>query len=189
MVTRVHGMPARQDPPPHSHQAGQHRCPGPALRSRTPGPHRPAGGRHLQVLCNDNRFSRWSHAVPLQNIQAETVATAFYSSWISLFGTPLTITTDQGAQFESSLFTALAKLVGASKVHTSPYHPQSNRILERWHRTLKTALMCHPHVPWPNLPPTVFLGLRTAFKEDLGASPAELLFFTLQESCSSIFGS
>ena len=38
--------------------------------------------------------------------------------------------------------------------------------------------MCHPHVPWPTLLPTVLYGLRTTYKEDLGASPAELLFGT-----------
>ena len=99
-------------------------------------------------------FSRWPQAVPLRDIRAETVASAFYSSWISIFGTPLTITTNQGAQFESALFSALARLVGANKVHTTPYHPQSNGILERWHRTLKAVLMCHPHDPWATLLPS-----------------------------------
>ena len=38
--------------------------------------------------------------------------------------------------------------------------------------------MCHPHVPWPQLLPTVHLGLRMAYKEDLHASPTELLYGT-----------
>ena len=125
-----------------------------------------------------DRFSRWPHAVPLKDMQAETMAYAFYSECIALLSTSLTITTDQGAQFESALFSALARMVGAEKVHTTPYHPQSNGILERWHQTLKAALMCHPHKPWPRVLPAIFLGLRTAFIEDLGASPAELIFGT-----------
>ena len=121
----------------------------------------PKVDNYRYCLTMIDRFSRWPHAVPLRNIQAETVASAFYGEWIALFGTPLTITTDQGAQFESALFSALARLVVASKVHTTPYHPQSNGILERWHRTLKAALMCHPNTPWPKLLLTVLLGLRT----------------------------
>ena len=61
---------------------------------------------------------------------AETVAWAFYSCWIALFGTLLTMTTVQGAQLDSSLFTALARLVGGEKIHTTPYHLQSNKIME-----------------------------------------------------------
>ena len=125
-----------------------------------------------------DRFSRWPHAVPLRDMQADTVASAFYTNWICHYGTPLSITTDQGMQFESALFTALARLIGANKLRTTPYHPQSNGLLERWHRTLKTALMCNPHIPWTQLLPTVLLGLRTAYKEDLGASSAELLYGT-----------
>ena len=109
---------------------------------------------------------------------ASSVAYAFYAEWICLFGTPLSITTDQGTQFESTLFTALAQLVGATRIRTTPYHPQSNGLVERWHRSLKAALMCSPGTPWTKLLPTVLLGLRTAYKEDLGASPSDLLFGT-----------
>uniref|UniRef100_A0A6V7M070 Integrase catalytic domain-containing protein n=1 Tax=Bracon brevicornis TaxID=1563983 RepID=A0A6V7M070_9HYME len=125
-----------------------------------------------------DRFSRWPVAVPLKNIEAETIASAFSSDWIAFFGSPLKITTDQGSLFESRLFTALANLVGTQKIHTTSYRPQSNGIIERWHRTLKAALMCNAPTPWPELPPTVLLGLRCAFKEDLRASPAQLLFGT-----------
>ncbi|XP_037957032.1 uncharacterized protein LOC119686557 [Teleopsis dalmanni] len=38
--------------------------------------------------------------------------------------------------------------------------------------------MCHPNIPWTDILPSVLLGLRTVFKEDLKASPAEMLFGT-----------
>ncbi|XP_015116582.1 uncharacterized protein LOC107040834 [Diachasma alloeum] len=112
------------------------------------------------------------------NIEADTIATAFYNHWITQFGTPLTITTDEGSQFESRLFTALTRMIGANKIHTSPYRPQSNGILERWHRTVKAALMRNAPTPWSELLPTVMLGLRTCIKQDLNASPAQLLYGT-----------
>ncbi|CAB0028292.1 unnamed protein product [Trichogramma brassicae] len=90
----------------------------------------------------------------------------------------LTITTDQGAQFEGKLLAQLCKLVGAKHVHTSPYHPQANSMVERMHRTLKAALKCSPETPWTLALPGVLLGLRTTFKEDLQASPAEMVFGT-----------
>ncbi|KAK2577962.1 hypothetical protein KPH14_012262 [Odynerus spinipes] len=83
-----------------------------------------------------------------------------------------------GPQFESSLFRGLVRFITANKTRTTPYHPESNGIIERWHRTLKTALMCKPQIPWLDLLPSVLLGLRTSYKEDLKSSPAEMLYGT-----------
>ena len=120
-----------------------------------------------------DRFSRWPLAVPLQDIQAVTVAKALFSHCICIFGTLLTNTSDQGMQFEAALFSALAQLIGARRIRTTPYHPQSNGMVERLHPTLKAALMCSPQTPWVDLLPTVLLGLRTTFKH-------------LQRKCSSV---
>ncbi|KZC05421.1 hypothetical protein WN55_05451 [Dufourea novaeangliae] len=50
-------------------------------------------------------------------------------------------------------------------------------MIERWHRTLKSALMCSPK-PWTEILSTVLLGLRTSYKEDILVSPAEMLYGT-----------
>lgn len=126
-----------------------------------------------------DRFSRWPEAVPLKDMTAETVATAFWTHWVARYGTPKTLTTDQGSQFESALFKQLLKMVGGKHIHTTPYHPQSNGFVERWHRSFKAALMCHPEFPWSEILPTVLLGLRTCYKEDLKSSAAEMLYGTV----------
>ncbi|XP_026465960.1 uncharacterized protein LOC113369433 [Ctenocephalides felis] len=120
-----------------------------------------------------DRFTRWPEAVPLKNISADTIVQALFANWISRFGTPCVITSDQGCQFESAIFKSLMDAIGAKKIRTTAYHPQSNGLVERWHRTLKTALMCSPE-PWIEVLPVVLLGLRSSYKEDLEASPAEI---------------
>ncbi|GFS88592.1 hypothetical protein TNCV_1461951 [Trichonephila clavipes] len=78
------------------------------------GPLPPSNG-YTYCLTMIDRFSKWPEAQPLKDITAE----AFFSSWVSRFGTPAILTTDRGRQFESSLFKALSKLLGVQKCRTT----------------------------------------------------------------------
>lgn len=125
-----------------------------------------------------DRFSRWPEALPLPDMEAETVARAFLSGWVSRYGVPTHLTSDQGRQFESRLFASLAKLLGVERIRTTAYHPQSNGMVERHHRHLKAAIRCHATGDWVRCLPLVLLGIRAAIKEDIGASSAQLLYGT-----------
>ncbi|KAG5321131.1 POL4 protein, partial [Pseudoatta argentina] len=70
-----------------------------------------------------------------------------------------------------------------------PPSKKSNGIIERWHRSLKTALMCHGETQWTDTLPVVLLGLRTCLKEDLGASVAELVYGTTLKVPGEFFSS
>jgi transposase InsO family protein len=83
---------------------------------------------------------------------------------------------DQGRQFESQLFKSLAKMCGIQLSRTTAHHPAANGLVERFHWTLKAAIMCHADQQWTEALPLVLLGIRTAFKEDLQASVAELVY-------------
>ena len=111
------------------------------------GPLPPSQGYSYLLTCVD-RFTRWPEAIPLPNITAPTVAQAFVSGWIARFGTPSTITTDRGAQFESDLFAQLMRLLGSHRVRTTAYHPAANGLVERFHRQLKAGLSTAPCTQW-----------------------------------------
>lgn len=49
------------------------------------------------------------------------------------------IITDNGPQFVAKDFKAFIKFAGMTHVKTSPYYPQSNGKIERWHREMKTT--------------------------------------------------
>jgi len=125
-----------------------------------------------------DRFTRWPEAIPIVDTTTDVIINAFYSTWIARFGTPSTITTDRGTQFESRLFQSLTQIIGSKKIHTTAYHPSSNGMIERWHRTLKTTIICQNNHEWVDVLPTVLLGLRTSIKDDINASAAELLYGT-----------
>ena len=123
-----------------------------------------------------DRYTRWTEAIPVPDISAATVAFAVYNSWISRFGVPESIVTDQGTQFESLLFTELSQLLGFQRFRTTSYNPKCNGMIERWHRTVKSSIMCYDRPDWTRILPSILLGLRTTFSEELQTTPAELTF-------------
>lgn len=133
------------------------------------------GFTHLFTIIDRN--TRWPEAIPLNDISTTGCARALISIWISRFGIPLDMTSDRGSQFTSALWTAISKSLGIQLHRTTSYHPQSNGLVERFHRSLKTSLKARLHDSnWIDELPWVLLGLRTVPKEDLQASSAELVY-------------
>ena len=56
------------------------------------------------------------------------------------------IISDNGPQFIAKDFKEFIRLAGMTHVRTSPYYPQSNGKLERWHQTLKVTTI-RPKAP------------------------------------------
>lgn len=136
----------------------------------------PVSHNYRYCLTAIDRYTRWPEAYPLPDITADTCATAFVSGWVARFGCPEQITTDRGRQFESQLFKAMAKLTGSEHHTTTAYHPAANGLVERLHRQLKAAIACHTDTHWSEALPIVLLGIRSAWKEDIKSSAAELVY-------------
>ena len=142
------------------------------------GPLPPSKGYTYLFTCID-RYTRWPEAIPMADATAESCASALLTGWISRFGVPTTITSDQGQQFESDLWHALMNLLGATRLRITAYHPQANGLVERFHRHLKTGLKARlAGSNWVDDLPIVLLGIRTTLKEDLSCTSAELVYGT-----------
>jgi cleavage and polyadenylation specificity factor subunit 1 len=129
------------------------------------------------IFTMTDRSTRWVEAVPLPGVSAQQCATALCSTWISRFGVPAQLTSDKGAQFTSALWKALYSLLNIRHVPTSSFHPQSNGILERWHRTLKSSLRAKSvGSTWAEKLPFILMGLRATPREETASSPAEAVF-------------
>ncbi len=134
------------------------------------------GFTHLLTVVD--RFTRWPEAIPLLQTDTFSCARALIAGWISRFGIPLHMSSDRGAQFTSQLWSDIATLLGIKLHHATAYHPQANGLVERFHRHLKDALkarLCTNH-KWIDELPWVMLGIRTAPKDELGTSSAELVY-------------
>ena len=151
------------------------------------GPLPPSKGYTYLLTCID-RFTQWPEAYPLANITAQAVAEAFVADWIAWFGTPSTITTDRGRQFEFVHWAELTKLLGSRRIRTTAYHPIANGLIERFHRQLKTSLKAYPHPnSWMDTLPLALLGIWSSFKEDIGCTAAELVYGTTLRHPGELF--
>ncbi|KII65233.1 Gag-Pol polyprotein [Thelohanellus kitauei] len=87
-----------------------------------------------------DQFTKWPEAIATKNQDAELTANIFMEKIVARFGVPHKIITDQGRQFESTIFKKLCHGLSIEKARTSAYHPQSNGVAERCVKTLKERL-------------------------------------------------
>ena len=140
------------------------------------GPLPPSHG-FTYLLTMVDRTTRWPEAVPLSSTTTAEVARAFIGTWVVRFGTPSDLSSDRGSQFTSELWNAIAEGLGVKLHRTTAFHPQANGLCERFHRSMKAALRASlKDGNWIDKLPWVLLGLRTAPKEDLKSSSAELVY-------------
>ena len=90
-----------------------------------------------------DQFTKWVECVPSPSQTAEVTARAQLNEFRSRFGFPFEIFSDQGRNFESTLFAEKCKITGIHKTRTTPYRPSENGQVERFNRTLMDALRCY----------------------------------------------
>ena len=139
----------------------------------------PNSNGYSSLLTAVDRFSRWPVAIPLTDTTAASVADAFAQGIVANYGIPSSITTDNGSQFTSAIWTQLMRTWFIKSHFTTAYHPESNGLVERFHRRLKESMIAlgseEPN-DWFWRLPCSLLAIRTTLKPDIGASPADLVY-------------
>ena len=77
------------------------------------------GNEYILVLTD--YFTKWTEAYPLVNHTAQTVADVMMEQFVSRFGIPRKIHSDQGREFESKLIYELCKLLRIKKTRTTHF--------------------------------------------------------------------
>ena len=102
-----------------------------------PLPKSSSGFRYLlTMMC---LYTKYPEAIPLKRVDNESVLDAMFEVFAS-YGLPKVLLTDQGSVFTSKLTKSMCTAFDIKKIQTSPYHPQSDGALERWHACLKGML-------------------------------------------------
>ena len=124
-------------------------------------------------------FSRWREAIPIPNQKASTVADRLVDEVSMRFSAPEQLHSDQGWQFESQLLNEVCKLLHIHKTRTTPYHPQSDGLVERFNRTMLSMLAtCAKNNPldWETHIRKVCMAYNTSVQASTGYTPFFLMF-------------
>jgi len=124
-------------------------------------------------------FTRFMSLIPLRTITSKEICEKFYQKWITLFGPPSYVHSDQGPNFNSIEISRLCERFGIKKTKTAPFHPQSNGMVERTFRCVKDMLFCcnkESGRSWVESIPDIEMVLRHSLSSPIHCTPSELLF-------------
>ncbi len=121
--------------------------------------------------------TRWPEAVPMKTGSASEVGDGLVSIFTRT-SFPLEILSDRGSVFMGKVTKRLYEILGVDSIHTSPYRPQGNGIVERLHGTLKPMLAkaVNNGIDWVSFLPMALFAIRQVVNRDTGFSPHELVF-------------
>ena len=135
------------------------------------------GYKYILVVCD--YFTKYTEAYPLKDKTARSVADALMDIWLPRYGFPLFLHSDQGKEFDNAMIHTLSELLGTVKTKTTPYHPRSDGLVERFNRTLLAMLamfVSQEHDNWDDLLPFMMLVYNTTVHTSTGFTPYRLVF-------------
>lgn len=134
------------------------------------------GYQYILVICD--YATRFPEAFPLRSIKTPKIIGALVQLF-SRVGIPEEIIHDQGSNFTSGLMKQLNKELGIRGIRTTPYHPETDGLVERFNQTLKQMLrkvVSDTGRDWDKWLPFVLFAYREVPQASTGFSPFELLY-------------
>ena len=131
------------------------------------------------ILVASDYFTRWVEAYAIPNLEATTVAQKLTKEFFLRFGPPEQLHADQGRNFESSVIAEICNTLGIVKTRTTPYHPQSDGLVERLNRTIINMLALatedQPYT-WESKLPSLCMAYNCSVQSTTGYTPFYLMF-------------
>jgi hypothetical protein len=149
------------------------------------GPFRLTKAGNVYILVLSDLFSRLAISVAIPDTSAATVADMFIKHWIGHYGAPVSILSDNGSNFTSELMADTMSILSVRQVFTSPYHPQSNGVVERLNATFTSMVkkyMNADQTDWDTFLPLITRAYNTSVHETTKVSPHCVVFGSEPES-------
>jgi len=134
------------------------------------------GNKYVLVLID--HLTRFVELFPLATKDAQTVADVFLAEFVTRYGPPRTLLSDNGLEFRNRLLSDICHHLQVKSLFTTVYHPQANGMVERVNRVVKDALstlqMDDPDC-WDDLLPYVRFAINSSIHRSVNDVPLYLL--------------
>lgn len=135
------------------------------------------GNKYIVVFSD--YLTKYPEAFAVKDITADTVAKLLVEEIALRYGLPAKILTDQAKNFRAKISKLVYKILQAKKLCTTPYHPKTDGLVEKFNGTL-TKMLSHyvneNHTDWDEFIPFVLYAYRATKHTSTKYSPFELLF-------------
>ena len=142
----------------------------------------------LPITRNKNRyiavaidyFTKWPEARAIKEASAKEVSTFIFEEIICRHGCPQRILTDRGSHFNNQLVRKLTEKFSIKHGFSTPYHPKTNGLVERFNRTLCESLakLGQEEQEWHDNIREVLVAYRTRKQDSTKLEPYYLTYET-----------
>ena len=126
--------------------------------------------------------TRFISATPFVRQTAPVIEDIVWKKWISVFGVPVDLKSDQAKNMDGNVVNAMCTRLGINKSRSSPYHPEGNGTAERSVGKVKTMISstCEargiPITEWTSIIDEIVLAINCTPNRSLKCTPFEYMF-------------
>ena len=132
------------------------------------------------ILAIIDQYSKYISLTAISRQDEDTVKATILERWILKFGAPRELHADCGRVFESRALKELMDTMNISIKLSSPYHHNTNGLIERQFRTIRdyinASIKDRSGKDWEGLLPDIEFTLNATFQKTIGRTPAEMVF-------------
>ena len=135
-----------------------------------------SGNKYVLVIMD--YATKWPVGFPLCNITSETIIVCLIEV-TSRLGVPKGVLSENGTNFVSTMMRQFCDRTGIHQIKPSPYHPQTDGMVERFNSTLKCLLRTPTQkgtMEWDKCLPFILWAYRGSIHKSTDNSPYELMF-------------
>ena len=123
--------------------------------------------------------ARWAESFPTKDMKVESVARILVDEIVCRHGAPDEILSDQGKSFLAEVVAEVCEYFKTKKINSTPYHPETNGLTERFNGTLCDMLSTYVvdrQRDWNIFLPIVLFAYRTSVQSTTQETPFRLLY-------------